>query len=404
MLLADTKNDSKIKKPTKNVSTIGHIDHGKTTLTSAITKVCSERNLGKYHSYDQIDSAKEERARGITINAAHITYETEKFFYIHTDCPGHADYVKNCIVGTSATDIAILVISAADGVMPQTKEHIILVSRTKVPHVVVYLNKMDVLEKSGDTMLAALVEEEVRDLLSKNGYNNPIFIEGTAFGACNDDTGEYGKPSVAKLLEILDSIPAAKKDPSAPLTMQVEDTCSITGRGTVATGRILQGTARIGDNIEVIGGPHVIKTVITSIEMFRSSVTMATPGDDIGLLLRGGFKRGKGDHSIARGMLVCAPGTIRTATKARCEMYVLSSDDGGRRTGFHVKYSPQMFIRSGNVTISIDEIADQDILNPGELASVVFSLQRPTPLKEGDSVIFREGGRTIAAGVISEIL
>lgn len=404
MLLSNIKNTATAKKPTKNVSTIGHIDHGKTTLTSAITKVSSEHNLGKYHSYDQIDSAKEEKARGITINAAHITYETNDFFYIHTDCPGHADYVKNCIVGTSATDIAILVISAADGVMPQTKEHIILVSRTKVPHVVVYLNKMDVLEKTGDTMLAELVEEEVKDLLSKNGYNNPTFIKGAAFAACNDDTSEYGKPSIQQLLNVLDSIPASQKDPSAPLTMQVEDTCSITGRGTVATGRILQGTAKIGDVIEVIGGPETIKTVITSMEMFRSTVTVATPGDDVGLLLRGGFKRGKGEHSIARGMLICAPGVIKTANKAVCEMYVLSAEDGGRRTGFHVKYSPQMFIRSGNVTISIEEIADQDILNPGELATVTFSLQRPTPLKEGDSVIFREGGRTIAAGVITGIL
>ncbi|PZP64565.1 MAG: elongation factor Tu [Azospira oryzae] len=387
------------RKPHVNVGTIGHVDHGKTTLTAAITHVLSKKFGGQAKKYEEIDSAPEEKARGITINTAHVEYETEKRHYAHVDCPGHADYIKNMITGAAQMDGAILVVSAADGPMPQTREHILLARQVGVPYIVVYMNKADMVD---DPELLELVEMEVRELLSKYdfpGDKTPVVV-GSALKALEGDQSEIGEPSIWKLAEALDSyIPEPKRDVDKPFLMPVEDVFSISGRGTVVTGRVERGVIKVGDEIEIVGLRPTQKTVCTGVEMFRKLLDEGRAGDNIGVLLRG-TKR----EEVERGQVLAKPGTITPHTKFAAEVYVLSKEEGGRHTPFFNGYRPQFYFRTTDVTGSIELPAGTEMVMPGDNVSITVSLIAPVAMEEGLRFAIREGGRTVGAGVVAKII
>ncbi len=386
-------------KPHVNVGTIGHVDHGKTTLTAAITSVLTKKFGGESKSYDQIDSAPEERARGITINTAHVEYETATRHYAHVDCPGHADYVKNMITGAAQMDGAILVVSAADGPMPQTREHILLARQVGVPYIVVYLNKADMVD---DPELLELVEMEVRELLSKYdfpGDDTPIVI-GSALKALQGDQSDIGEASIFKLAEALDTyIPEPQRAIDGTFLMPVEDVFSISGRGTVVTGRVERGVIKVGDEVEIVGIKPTAKTTCTGVEMFRKLLDQGQAGDNVGVLLRG-TKR----EEVERGQVLAKPGSITPHTKFTAEIYVLSKDEGGRHTPFFNGYRPQFFFRTTDVTGSIDLAEGTEMVMPGDNVSVTVSLIAPVAMEEGLRFAIREGGRTVGAGVVAKII
>ena len=386
-------------KPHVNVGTIGHVDHGKTTLTAALTLVLSKKFGGEAKAYDQIDNAPEEKARGITINTAHVEYETANRHYAHVDCPGHADYVKNMITGAAQMDGAILVCSAADGPMPQTREHILLARQVGVPYIIVYLNKADMVD---DAELLELVEMEVRELLTKYefpGEQTPIII-GSALKALEGDKGDIGEGSIFKLAEALDSyIPQPKRALDGPFLMPVDDVFSISGRGTVVTGRVERGIVKVGDEIEIVGLKPTIKTVCTGVEMFRKLLDQGQAGDNIGVLLRG-TKR----EEVERGQVLAKPGSITPHTKFTAEIYVLSKEEGGRHTPFFNGYRPQFYFRTTDVTGSIELPQGTEMVMPGDNVSITVTLIVPIAMEEGLRFAIREGGRTVGAGVVAKIL
>src|SRR5690349_9132804 len=387
------------KKPHLNIGTIGHVDHGKTTLTAAITKVLEKQGKAKFLAYDQIDKAPEERERGVTINIAHVEYETDKRHYAHVDCPGHADYVKNMITGAAQMDGAILVVSAADGPMPQTREHILLARQVGVPAIVVYLNKADMVD---DKELLELVELEVRELLSKYefpGDKTPIVI-GSALKALEGDTSEMGEGAIMKLAEALDSyIPQPKRVIDKPYLMPVEDVFSISGRGTVVTGRVERGVGKVGEEIEIVGLKPTLKTVCTGVEMFRKLLDQGQAGDNVGILLRG-TKR----EEVERGQVLAKPGSITPHTKFTAEIYVLSKEEGGRHTPFFPGYRPQFYFRTTDVTGSIELPKGTEMVMPGDNISITVALIQPIAMEEGLRFAIREGGRTVGAGVVAKII
>jgi elongation factor Tu len=387
------------KKPHLNVGTIGHVDHGKTTLTAALTSVLSKKYGGEARAYDQIDNAPEEKARGITINTAHVEYETAKRHYAHVDCPGHADYIKNMITGAAQMDGAVLVVSAADGPMPQTREHILLARQVGVPYIVVYLNKADMVD---DKELLELVEVEVRELLSKYefpGDKTPIVI-GSAKMALEGDGGELGEGSIMKLADALDSyIPEPKRAIDGPFLMPVEDVFSISGRGTVVTGRVERGIVKVGDELEIVGLTPTAKTVATGVEMFRKLLDQGQAGDNVGVLLRGTKK-----EEVERGQVLSKPGSITPHTKFTCEVYVLSKEEGGRHTPFFNGYRPQFYFRTTDVTGSVELPAGTEMVMPGDNIQMTVTLIQPIAMEEGLRFAIREGGRTVGAGVVAKIL
>ncbi|MBV7433590.1 elongation factor Tu [Cardiobacteriaceae bacterium TAE3-ERU3] len=386
-------------KPHVNVGTIGHVDHGKTTLTAALTKVGADRFGGSFSAYDQIDGAPEERARGITISTAHVEYESENRHYAHVDCPGHADYVKNMITGAAQMDGAILVCSAADGPMPQTREHILLSRQVGVPNIVVYLNKADMVD---DEELLELVEMEVRDLLSEYdfpGDDTPI-ITGSALKALEGDESDIGVPSIIKLVEALDSyIPEPERDIDRPFLMPIEDVFSISGRGTVVTGRIERGVVKVGEEIEIVGIRPTTKTTCTGVEMFRKLLDQGQAGDNVGVLLRG-TKR----EDVERGQVLAKPGSITPHTKFEAEVYVLSKDEGGRHTPFFKGYRPQFYFRTTDVTGECILPEGVEMVMPGDNVKLVVELIHPIAMDEGLRFAIREGGRTVGAGVVASII
>jgi elongation factor Tu len=386
-------------KPHVNVGTIGHVDHGKTTLTAAMTLVLSKKYGGEARAYDQIDNAPEEKARGITINTAHVEYETAKRHYAHVDCPGHADYIKNMITGAAQMDGAILVVSAADGPMPQTREHILLARQVGVPYIVVYLNKADMVD---DKELLDLVELEVRELLSKYefpGDKTPIVI-GSAKMALEGDKGELAEGSIFKLAEALDSyIPQPQRAIDGPFLMPVEDVFSISGRGTVVTGRVERGVVKVGEELEIVGLKPTLKTVCTGVEMFRKLLDQGQAGDNIGVLLRG-TKR----EEVERGQVLAKPGSITPHTKFSCEVYVLSKEEGGRHTPFFPGYRPQFYFRTTDVTGSVELPAGTEMVMPGDNIQMTVTLIAPIAMEEGLRFAIREGGRTVGAGVVAKVI
>jgi elongation factor Tu len=386
-------------KPHVNVGTIGHVDHGKTTLTAALTHVLSKKYGGEAKNYDQIDAAPEEKARGITINTAHVEYETEKRHYAHVDCPGHADYVKNMITGAAQMDGAILVVSAADGPMPQTREHILLARQVGVPYIIVFMNKADMVD---DKELLELVEMEVRELLSKYefpGDDTPIII-GSALKAMEGDTGDMGEGAIFKLAAALDSyIPEPKRALDGAFLMPVEDVFSISGRGTVVTGRIERGIIKVGEEIEIVGLKPTLKTVCTGVEMFRKLLDQGQAGDNVGILLRG-TKR----EEVERGQVLAKPGSITPHTKFTAEIYVLSKDEGGRHTPFFDGYRPQFYFRTTDVTGSIKLPEGTEMVMPGDNVSITVTLIQPIAMEEGLRFAIREGGRTVGAGVVAKVI
>ena len=385
-------------KPHVNIGTIGHVDHGKTTLTAAITTVLSKKGLAEQKAYDQIDGAPEEKARGITINTAHVEYETDKRHYAHVDCPGHADYVKNMITGAAQMDGAILVVSASDGPMPQTREHILLARQVGVPRIVVFLNKVDMVD---DPELVDLVEEEVRDLLSSydfDGKNTPV-IRGSALGALNGNA-EYEQ----KILDLMDAvdnyIETPKRDTEKPFLMAVEDVFTISGRGTVATGRIERGIVKLNEEVELVGFKEdAKKTVVTGIEMFRKSLDQGMAGDNAGLLLRGVDK-----NEIERGMVIAKPGTVTPHTEFEAEIYVLTEAEGGRHTPFFKNYRPQFYFRTTDVTGEISLPAGKEMAMPGDNLTISVKLISHIAMEQGLRFAIREGGRTVASGVVSKVI
>jgi len=386
-------------KPHVNVGTIGHVDHGKTTLTAAITTVLSSKFGGEAKAYDQIDAAPEEKARGITINTAHVEYETTARHYAHVDCPGHADYVKNMITGAAQMDGAILVVSAADGPMPQTREHILLARQVGVPYIIVFMNKADMVD---DKELLELVEMEVRELLSKYefpGDDTPIII-GSALKALEGDKGEMGEGAILKLAEALDSyIPEPKRALDGTFLMPVEDVFSISGRGTVVTGRVERGIVKVGEEIEIVGLKPTLKTVCTGVEMFRKLLDQGQAGDNVGILLRG-TKR----EEVERGQVLAKPGSITPHTKFAAEIYVLSKDEGGRHTPFFNGYRPQFYFRTTDVTGSIELPQGTEMVMPGDNISITVTLIQPIAMEDGLRFAIREGGRTVGAGVVAKII
>ena len=386
-------------KPHVNVGTIGHVDHGKTTLTAAITTVLSSKFGGEARGYDQIDSSPEEKARGITINTAHVEYETKARHYAHVDCPGHADYVKNMITGAAQMDGAILVVSAADGPMPQTREHILLARQVGVPYIVVFLNKCDMVD---DAELLELVEMEVGELLSKYdfpGDATPI-IKGSAKLALEGDKGELGEGAIMKLAEALDTfIPTPERAIDKPFLMPVEDVFSISGRGTVVTGRIERGVIKVGDEIEIVGIRPTQKTIVTGVEMFRKLLDQGQAGDNAGLLLRG-TKR----DDVERGQVLCKPGSIKPHTEFEAEVYVLSKDEGGRHTPFFKGYRPQFYFRTTDITGACELPEGVEMVMPGDNVQMVVTLINPVAMDEGLRFAIREGGRTVGAGVVAKII
>ncbi len=385
-------------KPHVNVGTIGHVDHGKTTLTAAITTILSKKFGGAAKKYDEIDSSPEEKARGITINTAHVEYETAKRHYAHVDCPGHADYVKNMITGAAQMDGAILVVSSADGPMPQTREHILLARQVGVPYIIVYMNKADMVD---DAELLELVEMEIRELLSKYdfpGDDTPIII-GSALKALEGDQSDIGEPSILKLAEALDTyIPEPERAIDRPFLMPVEDVFSISGRGTVVTGRVERGVVKVGEEIEIVGIVPTVKTTCTGVEMFRKLLDQGQAGDNVGVLLRG-TKR----EEVQRGQVLAKPGSIKPHTKFSAEIYVLSKDEGGRHTPFFNGYRPQFYFRTTDVTGSIELPAGTEMVMPGDNVSIKVSLIQPIAMDEGLRFAIREGGRTVGAGVVAKI-
>ena len=386
-------------KPHVNVGTIGHVDHGKTTLTAAIATVLSKKFGGEAKAYDQIDAAPEEKARGITINTAHVEYETATRHYAHVDCPGHADYIKNMITGAAQMDGAILVCSAADGPMPQTREHILLARQVGVPYIIVFLNKCDLVD---DAELLELVEMEVRELLSKYefpGDDVPI-IKGSARMALEGKEGEMGVDAVLRLADALDSyIPTPERAVDGAFLMPVEDVFSISGRGTVVTGRIERGIIKVGEEIEIVGITDTVKTTCTGVEMFRKLLDQGQAGDNVGLLLRG-TKR----EDVQRGQVLAKPGSIKPHAHFTGEIYVLSKDEGGRHTPFFNNYRPQFYFRTTDVTGSIELPADKEMVMPGDNVSITVKLINPIAMEEGLRFAIREGGRTVGAGVVAKIL
>ena len=382
-----------------NVGTIGHVDHGKTTLTAAITKVMGEKFGGEAKAYDQIDNAPEERERGITIATAHVEYESTDRHYAHVDCPGHADYVKNMITGAAQMDGAILVCSAADGPMPQTREHILLARQVGVPHIVVYLNKADQVD---DKELTDLVEMEIRELLSKYdfpGDDVPI-VSGSALKAIEGDSTDIGIPSIEKLVEEMDNfIPVPERPVDQTFLMPIEDVFSISGRGTVVTGRIERGKVNVGEEIEIVGIKDTQKTTCTGVEMFRKLLDEGVAGDNVGVLLRG-TKR----EEVERGQVLCVPGSIKPHTKFECEVYVLSKDEGGRHTPFFGNYRPQFYFRTTDVTGAIELPKDVEMVMPGDNVKMNVELITPIALEQGLKFAIREGGKTVGAGVVSKIV
>ncbi len=386
-------------KPHVNVGTIGHVDHGKTTLTAALTKVMAEKHGGEFKAYDQIDGAPEERARGITIATAHVEYESDNRHYAHVDCPGHADYVKNMITGAAQMDGAILVVSAADGPMPQTREHILLSRQVGVPYILVYMNKADMVD---DEELIELVEMEIRELLDTYdfpGDDTPIIV-GSALKALEGDQSEIGVPSIIKLVEAMDEyIPMPERAVDGDFLMPVEDVFSISGRGTVVTGRIERGVVHVGDEIEIVGIKDTAKTICTGVEMFRKLLDEGQAGDNVGVLLRG-TKR----EEVERGQVLCKPGSIKPHTKFEGEVYVLSKDEGGRHTPFFNNYRPQFYFRTTDVTGACDLPDGVEMVMPGDNVNMTVTLIAPIAMEEGLRFAIREGGRTVGAGVVAKII
>jgi elongation factor Tu len=385
-------------KPHCNIGTIGHVDHGKTSLTAAITKVLAETGGATYTSYANIDKAPEERERGITISTAHVEYETEARHYAHVDCPGHADYVKNMITGAAQMDGAILVVSAADGPMPQTKEHILLAKQVGVPTMVVYLNKVDQVD---DPELLELVELEIREELSKrdfDGDNIPI-ITGSALAALEDSNEETGRQSILRLMEAVDSwIPQPERPLDKPFLMPIEDVFSISGRGTVVTGRVETGIVKVGEEVEIVGIKDTKKTVVTGVEMFRKLLDQGQAGDNIGALIRG-----VGREEVERGQVLCKPGSIKPHTDFSAEVYVLSKDEGGRHTPFFANYRPQFYFRTTDVTGEVVLPEGTEMVMPGDNVTLGVKLIAPIAMDQGLRFAIREGGRTVGAGVVGSI-
>jgi len=387
------------KKPHLNIGTIGHVDHGKTTLTTSITKVLEKKGMAKFMAYDQIDKAPEERERGLTINIAHVEYETVKRHYAHVDCPGHADYVKNMITGAAQMDGAILVVSAADGPMPQTREHILLARQVGVPSIVVFLNKADIVD---DKEILELVELEVRELLSKYkfpGDDIPVIV-GSALKAAEGDTGDMAEGAILKLMEAVDSyIPEPKRDIDKPFIMPVEDVFTISGRGTVVTGRVERGIVKVGEEVEIVGFKDTQKTVATGVEMFRKLLDQGQAGDNIGVLLRG-IKR----EQVERGQVLAKPGSITPHTKLNAEAYILTKEEGGRHTPFFNGYRPQFYIRTTDVTGVTKLPEGTEMVMPGDNVTMEINLITPVAMEAGLRFAIREGGRTVGAGVVTKIL
>jgi elongation factor Tu len=386
-------------KPHVNVGTIGHVDHGKTTLTAAITTVLAKTGKSKARAYDQIDNAPEEKARGITINTAHVEYESDKRHYAHVDCPGHADYIKNMITGAAQMDGAILVVSAADGPMPQTREHILLARQVGVPYIVVFMNKVDMVQ---DAELLDLVEEEIRDLLKKYefpGAETPI-IRGSALKALEGDQSEIGEPAILKLVEALDNyIPQPERAVDLPFLMPIEDIFTIEGRGTVVTGRIERGTININEEIEIVGIRPTTKTVVTGIEMFNKQLDKGMAGDNAGALLRGVKK-----EEVERGQVLAKPGSITPHTEFEAEVYVLTKEEGGRHTPFFKGYKPQFYVRTTDVTGEVTLPEGTEMVMPGDTIKVTVKLITPVALEEKGKFAIREGGRTVGAGVVTKMI
>ncbi len=386
-------------KPHVNVGTIGHVDHGKTTLTAAITTILSSKFGGEAKAYDQIDAAPEEKARGITINTAHVEYETANRHYAHVDCPGHADYVKNMITGAAQMDGAILVVSAADGPMPQTREHILLARQVGVPYIIVFMNKCDMVD---DEELLELVEMEVRELLSKYdfpGDDIPI-VKGSALKALEGDKSDLGEGAIMKLAEALDSyIPTPERAIDKPFLLPIEDVFSISGRGTVVTGRVERGIVKVGEEIEIVGIKATVKTTCTGVEMFRKLLDQGQAGDNVGVLLRG-TKR----EDVERGQVLCKPGSIKPHTHFTGEVYVLSKEEGGRHTPFFNNYRPQFYFRTTDVTGAINLPEGTEMVMPGDNVSITVKLIAPIAMEEGLRFAIREGGRTVGAGVVAKII
>ena len=386
-------------KPHLNVGTIGHVDHGKTTLTAAITKVLAEAGGAEFTAYDQIDKAPEEKARGITIATAHVEYETANRHYAHVDCPGHADYVKNMITGAAQMDGAILVVSAADGPMPQTREHILLARQVGVPAIVVYMNKVDQVD---DEELLELVELEVRELLSSYefpGDDIPI-IKGSALAALEDSDTKTGKDSIMELMAAVDEyVPQPERPKDLPFLMPIEDVFSISGRGTVVTGRVERGIVKVGDEIEIVGIKETSKTTCTGVEMFRKLLDQGEAGDNVGCLLRG-----VGREDVERGQVLAKPGAITPHTKFKCEAYVLTKDEGGRHTPFFTKYRPQFYFRTTDVTGTVELPEGTEMVMPGDNIAMEVNLIAPIAMDEGLRFAIREGGRTVGAGVVTSIV
>ncbi|NMG43923.1 elongation factor Tu [Aromatoleum toluvorans] len=386
-------------KPHVNVGTIGHVDHGKTTLTAAITTILSTKFGGEAKAYDQIDAAPEEKARGITINTAHVEYETATRHYAHVDCPGHADYVKNMITGAAQMDGAILVVSAADGPMPQTREHILLARQVGVPYIIVFMNKCDMVD---DAELLELVEMEVRELLSKYdfpGDDIPI-VKGSALKAIEGDKSDLGEGAIMALADALDSyIPTPERAIDKPFLLPIEDVFSISGRGTVVTGRVERGIVKVGEEVEIVGIKPTVKTICTGVEMFRKLLDQGQAGDNVGVLLRG-TKR----EDVERGQVLCKPGSIKPHTHFTGEVYVLSKEEGGRHTPFFNNYRPQFYFRTTDVTGSIALPEGTEMVMPGDNVSITVKLLAPIAMEEGLRFAIREGGRTVGAGVVAKII
>jgi len=387
-------------KPHVNIGTIGHVDHGKTTLTAAITKVQADQGRAQFKGYDQIDKAPEEKKRGITINQSHVEYESENRHYGHVDCPGHADYVKNMITGAAQMDGAILVVSAYDGPMPQTREHILLSRQVGVPKLIVFLNKMDMVE---DMELVELVELEIREMLDMYDFpgDDTPFIQGSALKALNGDTGEYGVPAIKKLIEACDSyIPEPARDVDKPFVMAVESVMTITGKGTVATGRVETGKVKSGENVEIVGiKDKPTKATVTAIEMFHKTLDEAQAGDQCGIMLKGVKKA-----DILRGQVISIPGNIKTFNKFTADCYVLKEDEGGRKKPFFTNYRPQAFIRTGNVTVEVKLPDDVEMAMPGDSISITLGMDKPMALQEGLRFALREGGATVGSGIVTKCI
>jgi elongation factor Tu len=385
-------------KPHVNVGTIGHIDHGKTTLSAAITKCMADLGRAQYMAYDQIDKAPEERERGITINTAHLEYQTEKRHYAHVDCPGHADYVKNMITGAAQMDGAILVVAATDGPMPQTREHILLARQVGVPYIVVFLNKCDI----ADPELTDLVEMEVRELLNKYqfpGDDLPV-IRGSALKGLEGDKGEYGVPAIMKLMDAVDSyIPTPERAIDKPFLMPIEDVFSISGRGTVVTGRVERGIVKVGDEIEIVGFRDTQKTTVTGVEMFRKLLDEGRAGENVGCLLRGTKK-----EDVERGQVLCKPGSVKGHKKFKAQVYVLNKDEGGRHKPFFSNYRPQFFFRTTDVTGTITLPSGTEMVMPGDNTAMEVELMTPVAMEKELRFAIREGGRTVGSGVVVEII